>query len=386
VLLLLVKFFVADVYRVDSGSMRPTIFGGRERADAEEEDEQVLVRYGRIEPERFDLVVIRSPNESQPLVKRVCGLPGEDIMIRDGDLFIGRARLPPDAPRPPPVPIFDDRLPGAETLISRHASLVRREGLEWAVEGAPQPPGTMLLYNPHLRDDYLDCRGRRVAGLVEVNDAVLEVEFRIEPPLATQKLRFRLVEQGDVFEVVLTAGPEGSLALVRRNWKMQREVNDPASDYFGSGEQTLAQERIELEPGRWYTFSFANIDNHLSVRCPTLVQEVRRSYKENLPWETLPAGKSIGSRVQFGVEGGGARFRTVRILRDLYYTYTENGSHAVDAAVLLGPEDYFVLGDNSAASTDSRHFGPIKAEQILGRPVAVVWPRPRWLRPVAPPP
>jgi hypothetical protein len=96
--------------------------------------------------------------------------------------------------------------------------------------------------------------------------------------------------------------------------------------------------------------------------------------------------------VSFGVEAGRARFRAVRILRDFYYTDDGSfavGSHPEDqnppAPVSLGPDDYFLLGDNSAASTDSRHFGPVKAAQILGRPVAVIWPRPRWLRSVEAP-
>jgi type IV secretory pathway protease TraF len=85
----------------------------------------------------------------------------------------------------------------------------------------------------------------------------------------------------------------------------------------------------------------------------------------------------------------------VRILRDLFYT--EDGRFAVRPtgqaraaesradAVSLGPDDYFLLGDNSAASTDSRHFGPRKASELLGRPLAVVWPQPRWLRPTEEP-
>lgn len=34
----------------------------------------------------------------------------------------------------------------------------------------------------------------------------------------------------------------------------------------------------------------------------------------------------------------------------------------------LGPDEWFVLGDNPAASTDSRRFGPIQRELIIGRP------------------
>ena len=37
-----------------------------------------------------------------------------------------------------------------------------------------------------------------------------------------------------------------------------------------------------------------------------------------------------------------------------------------------------VLGDNRANSLDSRAFGPIRADELQGRVVAVVWPPTRW--------
>ena len=52
-----VKFFVADVYRVDSGSMRPALFGGAGPEGEEEVAECVLVAYDRTpELERFWLL------------------------------------------------------------------------------------------------------------------------------------------------------------------------------------------------------------------------------------------------------------------------------------------------------------------------------------------
>ncbi|MEK7458818.1 MAG: signal peptidase I [Patescibacteria group bacterium] len=33
---------------------------------------------------------------------------------------------------------------------------------------------------------------------------------------------------------------------------------------------------------------------------------------------------------------------------------------------VLGPDEYFVLGDNREASADSRHFGPLKRSDIIG--------------------
>ena len=44
-----------------------------------------------------------------------------------------------------------------------------------------------------------------------------------------------------------------------------------------------------------------------------------------------------------------------------------------------GPDEIFLLGDNSVASPDSREFGPLQWERVLGRPNWVVWPL-DWLR------
>ena len=44
----------------------------------------------------------------------------------------------------------------------------------------------------------------------------------------------------------------------------------------------------------------------------------------------------------------------------------------------LGPDEYFVMGDNRPSSRDSRSFGPIPGRQIIGRVVARYWPISDW--------
>jgi signal peptidase I len=369
--LLVVKSFVADVYRVDSGSMRPTILAGRTRPDDERKDsERVLVRYDRNpEPARFDLVVTRSEHDDVPLVKRAAGLPCESVAVRDGDLFIDGRLLAPGEPRPARIPVYDDRLLDPEAFFHRREDgSVRREGDAWVVEAGPGAPGNRLTFHPALRDDSFDRAGRRVNGAVEVNDARLELAFRIDGALAEQRLRFQLVEAGDTFTLELSARAPG-LRLTRYNHRLQMDSDEA---------EVLLERELVLPAERWLTLSFENIDNHLALALPELDLALGVGYAENVP---LPGATSLaqhfGPRVAFGVESGRARFRAVRILRDLYYTNA--GRYGTAEPVLLGPDEYFLLGDNSSVSTDSRQIGPIQARRLFGRPVAVLWPTPRWL-------
>ena len=377
--LLVLKSFVADVYRVDSGSMRPTLFGGRTRPDDEREDsERVLVRYERgVAPERFDLVVTRSDDDGKPLVKRAVGLPGDrNFMLRDGDVWIDGKRLPAAAPRPAPIPVHDDRWFDPEQSFERRTDgSVRREEGVWVVDGGPSAPGNLLRFHRPLRDDYLDRHHRLIPGVVEVNDAVLELEFRLDGPPAAQRVHLQLVEAGDTFTLALACTPDGrgALRLTRRNHVLQPTV----------GEELLAERDLVVPPERWLALSFSNVDNHLTVRLPELGFVLGVDYDANQPLAgASTVAEHFGARVAFGIQAGRARFRAVRILRDLYYTSV--GSFA-RTPLSLGPGEYFLLGDNSSASTDSRELGPVPAERLFGRPVAVLWPEPRWLRGAVPP-
>ena len=81
-IILPVRYFVAQPFFVRGASMDPSFQNG----DYVIVDE---ISYRLRDPQRGDVVVFRVPRDnSQFLIKRVIGLPGETVEIRDGSVFI----------------------------------------------------------------------------------------------------------------------------------------------------------------------------------------------------------------------------------------------------------------------------------------------------------
>jgi signal peptidase I len=105
------RSFVAAPFNIPSGSMLPTLYIGDYIAVAKWPygysrysfplglpafDGRIL---GRL-PSRGDVVVFRHPSEDSDLIKRVIGLPGDTVQLRQGQLVIN-GRLVPRRPLPP---------------------------------------------------------------------------------------------------------------------------------------------------------------------------------------------------------------------------------------------------------------------------------------------
>jgi signal peptidase I len=355
VILLFVRVFLVGLYHVDSGSMEPTVHGSPERG------EYLAVRYGdAADLERFDLVaLLPGGGESSSRIKRVVALPGESVALHGGDVWIDGAPLPPGVPRPAQVLVFDQARMDIE-MAFRFTDAWTLEGgrLELDASSVPSGAGRGLLYMRQvLKDDYLDASGRRVEGKEVVGDATLELEVTLENPPA--KLRFGLLEKGDVFEVRLTPTDAGAVAqLTRRNI---------------DGEQLLAEETLAWSAGA-HRVRFENRDNHLSFVVDGAVA-VEASYPTNAFLASDHAKRGFSAptdRVFFGGEEGRASFQGVRVLRDLHYT--PRGAFGIDEPLQLGPNELFVLGDNSSDSRDGRDWGATPRTEVLGKPLGVIWP------------
>jgi signal peptidase I len=82
IIAILINIFVGQATRVDGQSMEPNL-----HTDQRLVVEKVSYRFHG--PERFDIVVLRLPSQGEELlIKRVVGLPGETVEIRDGHVYV----------------------------------------------------------------------------------------------------------------------------------------------------------------------------------------------------------------------------------------------------------------------------------------------------------
>src|SRR5215216_1935466 len=84
---------IVQNFRVEGPSMQPTLTSGQylwvnKAAYAELNGEFVLGG-----PQRGDIAVVRPPNENVDLIKRVIGLPGDHVLIKNGTVFINEQPL-----------------------------------------------------------------------------------------------------------------------------------------------------------------------------------------------------------------------------------------------------------------------------------------------------
>jgi signal peptidase I len=89
---LLLKNFVIINATVPTGSMENTIMPGDDLLG-------LRVAYLFSEPERGDIVIFKYPDdESQKFIKRIIGLPGDEVVIEDGKIYINGSEEPLDEP------------------------------------------------------------------------------------------------------------------------------------------------------------------------------------------------------------------------------------------------------------------------------------------------
>jgi hypothetical protein len=194
----------------------------------------------------------------------------------------------------------------------------------------------------------------------------IRLQFEVWIPEAGGILVLNLTEESDTFQV--------RIGLDRL------EAGRAFLNHFrGNSGPPVTGTLVPLAAETWIPMTFENRDNRVVL---SIHGEVALDY-EYVSNTVHPLG-SIGERVSFGATGTDLRFRSIRIDRDV--TYTQRGDRSapghlgwgVGQRLTLSVDQFYLLGDRSDISEDSRAIGPIHRDQLMGRVTHRIWPRARW--------
>jgi signal peptidase I len=344
VVALLFKYFVLEISKIPSGSMQPTLMGSPEAQVFDRTLVDKLV-YRMRDPERFEIVVFKHPLErSRVMVKRLVGMPGEDLRIQHGDLWTRPderepwriLRRPPAvqaamwrALRPDPRGREWNVVRGKGWLVEPDALRARGDGAARFRESSGPirndpldgyPPALLGELAPHYRP----------AGTHTVGD--LRLTGELTALAGTTAVAFELTEGQRLYELVLPgpAAPADATARIR------------VRDSKAGTERVENGSPVRLEAGETVDFAVENLDDRLALELDgelLVATEIEPSERQD-------------ASLTVTVTGAGADLEELEVARDIYYLPARE--HGTSWEVEIGPESYVMLGDNTHDSADSR--------------------------------
>ena len=313
---------------------------------------------------RWEPMVFRRPDRATTaFVKRVVGLPGETVQLVGGNIHAnGRiCRKTLAQQRGLAVPVYDDRFrPRAGT--SRWTA-----GPGWAD------------HHPAFRFAAMDTR---TSWLIYRHQDIEQpgiVRDRYAYNPREPRSRTRTVGELLVtFEVITSETPprltiELDTGRHRVSW-----VRDPVAgkQWLVVDDRRMKSVRLgPVEPGRRRTMELSTIDRTLRAAVDgRLVLPPLALSNSSHRSETGAA-----DLLKLGAAAGDFEIQNVRIDRDVFYRDAA-GQHATTSPWKLGPDEFFMLGDNSPVSLDSRSWTrpAVPRHLVIGRPLLVHLPSQQW--------
>jgi signal peptidase I len=366
VMAVMLKYFVIEAYKIPTGSMQPTLMGfdyveegrsfldgvlGRPRGPRTKGvHDRILVdklSYHFRDPERFEVVVFKYPlDRSKNFIKRICGMPGEELKVENGDLWTR-----PDSAsewtilRRPDTVMSDIWKPLIDGDGTPDWKPVSGEAASWEIDardirarGAgqvqyPRQSGTIL---DHYTDGYPGHLGSKVlrgkAAANSVGD--LRVTGEVRALEGCQRVTIELREGSRRYQLHVPGPAAGADATIRL------EISEPSAG--GSGDRVVDGPAYRLAAGRTVAFAAENLDDRIRLQLDgeTLLTE-----------EIDPVDRSSLSAVLLAIQGEGADFEDLMVARDIFYT--QGGGRS---SWQIPEGHYVMLGDNTQDSSDSREW------------------------------
>jgi signal peptidase I len=316
-------------------------------------------------PHRWELAVFRFPDDpGKVFVKRIVGLPGEAVQIRDGDVAIDRflARKTLDEFKSQRITVFNNnyqpRDDGWRTRwLTEPPGGNPLEGIDLRLDAVNSPDDFQWLTYRNYRIDerrerpITDGYGYNGPGsreLTPVHDFMLECD--VEVIRGSGLVAFSITD-GDARIVA-------ELAVDHPAGFWLKDANGPLR--YAPGRSLVAHQRHHIE--------LALVD-----RRATLAIDGRQPFAAvDLP--EIDQRRGVTRPAQIGGRGVELIVSNFRLFRDVHYTPT--GEHGTRQPYRIGASEYFVLGDNSPESKDSRLWNQpfVPDANFIGKPIAVHLP------------
>ena len=399
IMALVIRCFCIEVFKIPSSSMEPTLLGdvgdNHSRSgctfgdyhvppappppltDQASGDRIMVTKYFyAFSPiERYDVLVFKFPlNQAKNFIKRVVGLPNEEILIHRGNLFVKKA---------------------GETSFQIARRTLRTQDSIWIdparrTEGylhhkedfqnswdASKPPERKAVAHYDIGDGELSTQeqtpGERSISFAyhapgnpgehyiqdgagtPVDDVRISFDFEITSPKG--QVFAEVVNAYGRFEAVLDT--EGSSWL--HHYKPGSENGKPTTQ--------IDIKHVQLVPGKRYKFDLSIYDGAAIVRVND-GERAKHVFITTLDKDkdseryTLPVNDRPEYRIAFGARDLTFRARNLTVGRDIYYKGKDGDNRLrEDEPFPIGPGRYLMMGDNVANSHASRAW--IQREFVL---------------------
>ncbi|MEX0937876.1 MAG: S26 family signal peptidase [Pirellulales bacterium] len=319
------------------------------------------------QPRRWEIVVARAPTDaSHWSLKRIVGRPGEALQIRDGDVYIdGRIARKDLRQQLVLARLVHRHRAGGDDSRWRPDSETSRWQAGASGDGSFEIADSEVSTADDSPDDspvdwlrYHHPDGQPVRDEESYSEGASRMLNDVPDVMITA--RIRLHGQGQLW----LAGHDGYheyLAAV-----------DPQAGTVAlyQGEQLLAESGGS---GRWTdrerTIVFSLFDRQILVAANDRV--LLRHLLAVPSHRPQPTARPLA----IGTVGLAVSLREVAVWRDIYYTSPRGRSTSgIASPSRLATEQWFVLGDHSAVSKDSRTWpagGALHSKLLLGKPLGV---------------
>lgn len=344
--------------------------------------------YQFFKPKRWDVITFRDPTEPHSnMIKRLVGLPCETVQIKNGDIYInGRiSRKRPGLQQKLWIPVYNNDYQPVrpdELSFNSHNWINPWRNMQGSAWKTNENNKTQFILHDSTEQyhwlQYDSSAGNDFKADIFYNGT----RFRDERPYCNDVMvSYYCQAKNDNFKAGAQITRYGR---AYRGWLQGNKLN--IAEVTDSGPKILIERPIKLKMSKPAKLDFSIVDGFI------VLNFAGESASYNLNDNSQTEYKNVPPEIRiFG--SGELIYSHLAIYRDIYYTehHYYGGGDARAAGkngFRLGKDEYFVLGDNSSASYDSRWWtksgfgnngtvyttGIVPGDYLLGKAVCVYWP------------